>query len=298
MTNANGQLNAGNGQDNMNVSAFIDWISVTHKGTGDKGSPVPYGLPTFKTPEKAHNGYTVGFKYKTGVIEMYNPSRPSMGIHVIYSGKVLHHIQETYNVSRNEVLQFHTTLNGRVARIDYAVDIRNAGIDLNQLWYELENKNAITKSGHTRTQSGGNKGTTLYVGSRKTRKKMLRVYDKAKEQKDFASDYVRVELETRQDVARNSTRYYQDNGYSAMSILQMVRGFCDFPSYAAWNRCFMDEPSSIPVGDKSIGNTEKWLLEQVSPALARVLIDNPQFLDIFLADVARNFEYIHASTQE
>jgi len=221
-----------------------------------------------------------------------------MGLHVVYSGKVLENIQQTYGVSRDEILRFHTTLNGRASRIDYAIDLRDAGIDLNQLWYELENGRAVTKSAHTRTQSGNGKGDTVYVGSRKTRKKMLRVYDKAKEQQDFVSDFIRAELETRGDAARNSLRHYQDNDYSAAILVSMVRGFCDFPRVESWNSCFVEQPSKIPVGDKSIGNTEKWLLNQVAHAFARVLIDNPEFYEVFKQKVELEYNFLAAITTE
>jgi len=276
----------------LDVSAFIDWISVTHKA---KIAPVHDNLDKTFVPARGQNGYTAGKRYTTGVMEYWNPARPDMGVHIVYSGKVLAKIANDYGVSRDEILQFHTTLNGRVARIDFAVDIKNSGLDLNQLWHELENKNAITKSQHTRTQSGNNHGDTVYVGSRKSRKKLLRAYDKAKELGDFTADYIRVELETRSDVAKNASRLYQHEGYNAGTIIGMVKGFCDFPCVDSWNKCFMGDISKIPVGDKTIGNTEKWLLNQVSPALARVMVDNPEFFSVFIDDVKRNYEYIKKS---
>lgn len=277
------------------ISAFIDWISVTHKsGFNQKHA----NLDLTYQNARGINGYTVGKRYTTGVLEYYNPAQPRMGVHIVYSGKVLAHIADDYGVSRDEVLQFHTTLGGRIARIDYAVDIKNHNLDLTSLWEQLESGQAITKSSHSRTQSGKNRGDTVYVGSRKSRKKLLRMYDKAKELGDFVSDYKRIELECRADVARNSTNVYQNSGYKANVISGMVRAFCDFPLSKVWTSILNAEPEKIPVGDKTTGNTEKWLLEQVSPALARTMIDNPEFFSVFIADVQRNYDYIKSSQNQ
>jgi hypothetical protein len=287
MTSQLAQSDNGMMLEPKSVSAFIDWISVTHKGLGS--APMPDSLPKESVSSTGHNGYTSAKKYLTGVVEMLNPQRPDMGIHVIYSGKVLDTIQARYGVTRDEILRFHTTLAGRIARIDFAIDIRGYNLNLNTLWEQLEQGQAITKSSHTRTQSGYDKGDTVYVGSRKTRKKLLRAYDKAKETGDFVSDYKRVELECRQDVARNATALYQDNNYQTDTILAMVRSFCDFPLCDIWSSILTVNAEKIPVGDKSIGNTEKWLLEQVAPAFARALVSNPDFYEVFKDRV--EFEY-------
>lgn len=255
-------------------------------------------LPTEYTRTNGQNGYTSAKKYVSGVIEMVNPQRESMGIHVIYSGKVLQTISERYGVTRDEILRFHTTLGGRIARIDFAIDIRNYNLNLNDLWEQLEQGTAITKSSHSRTQSGKDRGDTVYVGSRKSRKKLLRAYDKAKEMGNFVDDYKRVELECRQEVARNATALYQHQNYQADTILAMVRAFCDFPLSDVWNTILTVDPEKIPVGDKAIGNTEKWLLEQVAPALARAYAGNPAIMDEFTKRVQYEYELLLSQTQQ
>lgn len=279
----------------MDVSAFIDWISVTHKRTGKH---LPEMLPSTHQTTGGRNGYTTGKLYTSGVVEMINPERPDMGIHIVYSGKVLQSIADNYGVSRDDVLRHHTTTGGRISRVDFAVDIVDSGLQLSNLWEQLENGSACTNSGHSRTQSGNDKGDTVYVGSRKSRKKLVRCYDKAKEQGDFVSDYIRVELETRQDVARNAAKMYQDNGYTGDTITGMIKKFVDFPDYKLWTEIFEAEPMKIPVAPSGDGQTETWLLKQVAPALARVLIEDGDFMVRFHEAVNFHMYKILQSTED
>lgn len=258
----------------MVTSAFIDWMSVTHKHSGNKLLNI---LPECTTKCTARNGYTLAYQSIAGVIMMQNPDRPDMGTHIVYSGKTLATCQDDFNVSRDNILRHHTTIGGRVSRIDFAVDIVDENLSLERLWDQLENKTAITRSSHSRTQSGNNRGDTVYVGSRKTRRKMIRAYDKAKEQHDFVSDYKRIELECRSDAARNSAELYQNSNYDAAAIVGMIRQVCDFPNDDNWSRLFESPLLKIPVAPPTSGETEKWLLKQCAPAMARTLLLDEQF---------------------
>lgn len=272
----------------METAAFIDWLSVTHFGSAEVAHHE--ALPNKNDVTTAHNGYTRAIKYSTGVLEMWCPERPKMGRHFIYSGKTLEHIQRAYHVTRDEILRFHTTLQGRISRCDFAIDVIGGRLDIDYCWNELEDGKANTKAAYSRTQNGQKRGYTLYIGSRKKRTKMLRIYDKAKEMGDFVSDYIRVELETRANVARNAIRIYQDNDYSPETITGMVLGFCDFGEYPLWQRALHAPPLKVPVGTHQTGATEKWLLNQCAPALAKVLLYNPSFADTFSAVVRHYVE--------
>lgn len=266
----------------MDVSAFIDWISITHKKNGNF---LPDGIPTTHKTSGGKIGYTHAKEYTSGVLEMINPERGDMGIHFIYTGKVLENLQSQHGITRDDILRQHTTNGGKLSRIDFAIDVKNSSFSIDTVWDNLENKTAVTKSTHSRTQNGNNAGYTVYVGSRKKRKKLLRVYDKAKEQKDFVSDYIRVELQLNGLVAREGAKMYQDNDYSTETIKSLIKGFADFPEYDTWNDVFNCECLKIPVGTAGDGQTETWLLKQVAPAMARVLIDNEDFIHKFYESV-------------
>lgn len=258
----------------METYAHIDWFSVTHKQ--------PFNLPNEMRENpiflSGKNGYSSVRQFSTGHMEMMNPNRPDMGIHVIYSGKTLENISSKLKISRDKIIEMHLSQGGKATRVDYALNIKNSGINMDNLWDALEDKQSTTKASHTRIQNGQDKGYTIYVGSKKKPKKLIRIYDKAKEMKDFTSDYLRVELQTNQQVARDGLNLYvgADDTYNAIN--GMIRHFCDFPNLKLWCDIFNHEPVKIPVETHMQGNTEKWLLEKVVPALAKVVFQNSEFM--------------------
>jgi hypothetical protein len=259
-------------------STFIDWISITHKQRGDN---LPEVMDRTHILSNGRNGYTESKLYLSGVIELMNPTRPDMGIHIIYSGKTLERVSQQTGMSRDDILSHHIGMGGKPSRIDYAIDIQSSGLDLDEIWENLEQKKAKTKSSHSRSQSGHGQGYTIYIGSRKTRKKMLRIYDKALEQRFDGVDYKRIELETRQDVAKNMCAMYVESNYSTDCIESAILGVCNFPEVGIWDYVFQCEPSKIPVAKSGNGDTETWLLKQVAPAMAKVLAYDPSFKERF-----------------
>ena len=255
-------------------SVFIDWISVTHKNHNDN---LPESMNRTHVLSGGRNGYTGGKMYLNGVIELMNPNRLDMGVHIIYSGKTLERVSQQTGMNRDDILAWHLATGGRPSRIDYAIDIQDSGLDLDEIWENLEQKKAKTRSLHSRSQTGHDQGYTIYVGSRKTRKKMLRIYDKGLEQKFDGVDYKRIELETRQDVCKNMCSIYAESGFNADSIESAILGVCNFPHVGIWDYIFKCKPSKIPVGKSGDGDTETWLLKQVAPAMAKVLAFDPSF---------------------
>lgn len=262
----------------METSAHIDWISVTHK---KHGNYLPEGIPTTHKATNGHNGYTQAREYTSGVLEMLNPERYDMGIHFIYSGKVLDNLERNHGITRDDILRIHTTTQGRLSRIDFAVDIIDSGFSIDTVWDMLENECVDTLASHSRIQKGKDRGYTVTVGSTKKRKKLVRIYDKAKEQKDWTQDFKRVELSLYGKSAVNGAKLYQDDNYSTDIVTGMIRKFCDFPEYPLWTEIFSGTPTKIPVGTHLEGQTETWLKTSVAPALARVLTDNPEFIHKF-----------------
>jgi len=259
----------------METSSFIDWISVTHK----RGENL---LPDFvnrsHSEGKGLNGYTICLNYTTGLKVLSNPSRPDMGTHIIYSGKTLENICKISGCTRDEILQHHIQLGGQLSRLDVTIDAIDSKLELEDLWQDLEKEKATTLSSHSRTQSGKGMGYTIYVGSRKTRRKMLRIYDKALEQKWDFVDHKRIELETRRDVARNLASIYIESDCDNSVIHGSIKGVCDFPDNDIFQQIIQSQSMKIPVLPSGDGDTETWLLKQVVPSMARVLDENPEFM--------------------
>src|SRR5574338_315610 len=226
--------------------------------------------------EKPMHGYRwqVVSVEKPGLRVMISPRNHEMGVHVQFAGSAL------AGQSVMDRLAYALDAGGRVTRIDVAVDVAQAW-NIPDL-YEL----ARDGSAKTRTKKfsliTSTEGTTFYAGSR-TSEKYLRIYDKAAQQKS-ARPWTRIELECKGDFASNIAKFLVVEGLP--SVPSVIRGFFDLPTVPVWNDV-MDshiEAVSLPRIERQ-SNTRGWLLEQVAPALAKYLENEPEFLQRFITRV-------------
>jgi len=268
----------------METFTHIDWISLTHSNL--EGDYYPESMNRDYIATKAMNGYTEAKLFRSGVIEMINPKYSKMGVHIIYSGKVLERLENESGIDRSYILAQHIMQGAKLTRLDIAIDVKDSGLNLDSLWQELEGKNAKTKSQHSREQKGCGKGYTVYVGSRKTRRKLVRIYDKATEMGWDNIDYKRIELEMRRDIARNAANSYLKSHFDNEYVKSIINGVVSFPDMPIWHEIMSNESAKIPVAESGNGNTEKWLMRQVAPPMARTLISNPEFAEKFNKQVS------------
>lgn len=261
----------------LQVSFTVDWIAATftkESGFGFVHSLTGYGAMKGVSTHGT-KGYDQGYEYENGVRVSWHSTREEMGVHVVLSGSCLRKLygQELH---WKDLFVRVAEKGGRTSRVDLAFDLKGS-----KLTSELLDKSALKPyKGKGRTpgfvklwSEGG--GWTTYVGSR-TSEKFLRIYDKAKEQKDYESDYVRVELETKGEVAHavgwNFARENMD------VCVQMARGLllgvADF-AIPAWERAFSGGVvgASFPQGKDK--DTFGWLIKQCVPALARQIAMRP-----------------------
>ena len=138
---------------------------------------------------------------------MGSSERHDMGIHVTYSARAIANAMVEFDCTQEQLL--HYLMRGaKLSRLDVCFDLQNSEIDIHSLYRDAKEGNV-----HTRSKSigfvesakiGREKGSqTLYIGSQKKRKKLLRVYDKG-EQLGLGIDLKRFELEMRGDIANNA----------------------------------------------------------------------------------------------
>jgi len=183
-----------------------------------------------------------------------------------------------------QLLTWVKECSGRTSRVDLAVDIKNGNI--NQA--DLCKQNRMPYKGKGRTPrwlpvGDEEDGWTWYIGSRQS-EKFLRVYDKAKEQKDHETDYVRVELECKGEVAHAVGHEFpaMEKTLCKAMACTLIRGTANIvhPSWA-WA---MDSESvvlTIPQGKER--DTFGWLVNVCAPALAKQIALHPNdgVLDTF-----------------
>jgi len=187
-----------------------------------------------------------------------------------------------------------------VSRIDlqqtYLVDFSVLGY-IQSLTPSPEYKTMLVMSKY-----GDNKGIGVYVGS-VTSDKRLRVYDKGaqiaaqtgKSVTDMYGDggLLRIELVLRKQVAQKALFAIVNGDREA--LYTSYRGECvkRIPQLEP----LMDmpiAPSGIDLVPEKLGRTEKWLIEQVLPALARVYMSNPAFYDEFMRQLAGRLTAVSA----
>jgi hypothetical protein len=177
-------------------------------------------------------------------------------------------------------------LEHKASRIDIAVTAENINMpyspsltpqdiarlaDSGQMVSRLKPDNGVTNSSV--------KLETAYIGSRLSRNRILRTYDKGVQLGDIADKIIRYELETRKN-AQGIVRAVAEGS----DIGGIVKRYVDFPTSIRWQR-IMNAPSvRMPQLETSLTTSEKeankranrwyWLMTSVAPALAKALVDD------------------------
>lgn len=277
----------------MNISSKMDFLELTVKQKSAQDSSLWY--PAFPAeafrwqPTHGTKWYDMAIKHHNGLLVMSNSKREEMGIHLIYSGQVLDAIRETVETDGWDILQYHVGAGHKVTRLDIAVDIKDAEFDVEDFKRAFYDGNCTTRArdGDYKDKPSGAK--TLYVGSTKRRKKLGRVYDKAKDL-DQSGWWLRAEYEIHQRSARAAAENLVESSDKHEQCVSLIRGFMDFPTIPLWNEALSAPPVKIDVPAHVQGNTEKWLLKQVAPALAREMLHNPEMLQRFWDAIMLNLD--------
>lgn len=225
-------------------------------------------------------GYSLASEYHDGRVLMFNPDRLDMGVHIVYSGSCLRNIVETYAEKLNayDLLQFHLAQGHTIARIDLCLDLRDSGLSIQALHNQCDARQHKTalKSHSIIT---GTQGTTLYIGSTKNRKRLMRIYDKAREQGLSGVDWIRIEASFYGIHAHSVAQWFN----SDQDVRPALRNICDFPNDAIWTKVFNGVSKleySIETVTRNM-STMAWLSRQVVPALARLQLEGHDLIFLY-----------------
>jgi len=265
------------GSGEFEVNFTIDWISVTvpigkelELLKGLYGEHVRDGIKA--APPKGYNQAT---EYEGGIRVAWNTKREEMGVHASMSGSSLRFLYAK-GIHWHDLFRVIAACNGRTSRVDLAIDIKNGGIKL----ADISEANLKPYKGKGRTPrflpvGTQEKGWSVYIGARQS-DKYLRIYDKAKEQKDYVSDYVRVELETKGEVAHAvGWNFAKISERECVGMARgLILGVADF-NLASWGRAFSGDivGFSLPQGKER--DTFTWLIKACAPALAKEIARRP-----------------------
>lgn len=255
----------------------IDWISATLP----KGDAKDFAIKGFlgrvvpSTKNKGMYGYTNTIHYETGAKRMYSTERLDMGEHFVFSGSCLANIWSSSGINPFSLLYTILDFNGRVSRIDFAIDVRFIELSVTKL-SSLSN---TAKKGAGRAPSrslvtSDNGGATHYVGSRSS-DKFLRIYNKSAQLGEDGF-WTRIELEMKGQTAHAvgwQASYLNEADFFAMCSGMIKSVFdCDDET---WKAALEGAGTKLDVPKPDKRDTMGWLLKSVAPAIARMLLENP-----------------------
>jgi len=263
------------------VSITIDWISATSHAYDRHKTYSSH--PSIRDWENwracdGRLGYDIGAKHTTGVTALSNSKRRDMGIHTIYTGKSIKRIERMYDTSGFDILKYHVESGHSIARVDIAVDFINCGLSVEEFANQWRLGNCVTRLRNcNEVRSLDNEGHTLYIGSQKKRKKLIRIYNKAVEQ-NVDINWVRVELQLMGRPATQLGKLWIDSGNDNEFLLRGIKSVVNFPTVKAWSDVF-EGITQVKIGSQSSekGDTRDWLFNQVIPALAREIVLDSEF---------------------
>jgi len=278
----------------MDVSYIIDWISATNHGVAPNHFRYIYPrIQNIAEYERTKGllGYDNVSKHRTGVLILRSTTRGDMGTHMIYSGKSLQRIRENYSTSAVDVLEYHVRNESKISRLDVAIDVFDSKLDIGQLKRAVELGEIDTtarKFPYIEDITSGAK--TLYIGSMTHRKKLVRIYDKAKEQGDMQRDWKRIELEVHGKPAHTLAKSVVFAN-TASAIAGAIKGYVNFPKNPVWDKIFKDfESFKIGSQDSGDSDTRDWLLNSVAKTLAKMQVIDDSITSDFMESVMKHYE--------
>lgn len=273
----------------METRLLIDWISATnHKPQTHLQYTAHPALHDWENWEITNgaNGYTIGAKHESGAKVYYNPDRKDMGRHIIYSGKVLERINQMYSINSMDVLKYHIETGHNIARIDIALDFVGSAVTVVDFQDAFVAGQSVTRLRSASViKSLTDRGHTFYIGSKKKRKKLIRIYDKSAEQNwDFPC--IRVELQL---MGKPATKVAIDaiRGDSVKAVLLgAIKDVIDFPLIQEWTNA-MENAENVNLGTEydGQGDTLTWLNGAVRTSIIKYAVLNMMWWTQFKLDI-------------
>lgn len=260
----------------MNTAWSIDWVSGTFKQEGVTDLDVRKALSFgYKHKQWAQVnpkfGYEAAFQHPFGHLVYANVYRPEMGVHVACGGRALREMAEA-GFPAPDLLKWIAEQNGKITRIDLAIDVWGVEIDPVALAKSPRVKDAPGSARKASAIENSEGGRTAYIGSRSS-DKFMRVYDKANEQGLKDTLWTRFELELKGDQARHAaaTMAGLPDADRPAFIKGLMRGLANFQDETY--QAVMDaEAVYLETTRKTSDSTYNWMMNTVARSLAALII--------------------------
>lgn len=259
------------------LTISLDWLSVTFKEYNHEARAFLDTYASFPSVQttKARHGYTDAIMDGCGTVTMWDIEYTSMGHHVQFSGSALRNIFECHGIQVDALLRSCANAGGRISRLDLAKDLSGEAIDLQAVHKSLEQGNLRGTARKYSRVTSNDGGDTIYIGSRQS-EKFIRIYDKAAESKLPGELWTRFEIETKSDVARAVASLLLSTSRWTAVFDELANGMLGDLTILKLGAFY--SLGEVPIGIPKItriGDREKWISDQVIPAVAKHWVDNP-----------------------
>lgn len=197
----------------------------------------------------------------------WNDSEGVTGSYVVLSGDEMAMVRQWHHMDDDTLLRRLARNAQSITRLDFAINV-TAG-DPAQCIEAFETHRCKTRvrSCLSMKKHGKAKGYTAYFGS-KNSEKMVRVYDKAAELKLLHQVLTRIELQVRKAPALTLAKTMIKHGVKVTGKSAM-RDFVDFPELDWYQQAVGDSEVEMNLTPSHESSFEKWLTQQVLPAIAK-----------------------------
>lgn len=274
-------------KQNVFSSQKLHWIEGTFKSR--TAINVPSILTQQRTETRPLNGYAVGTVYEDGRRLDVHPGRPEMGSHMTWNGTACDNIP----MDQIDLIAYLQAANFSFTRLDLAIDAIGFNLKAKHATRELKYHRCKTRAKTSdRRDDPRQVGYTQYIGKMSS-EICLKLYDKAAEM-GIDADYTRIELTVRKRRADKAAREI----VRGTDFRSLVVAYADFPSWREWKRVMASTPVKLP-SQRTETNTQRWLLDQCAPSLARVIHLDPRgdFFARFTEEVTRQIGYLSNNRQ-
>lgn len=255
----------------------LDYIAITLKKYDDS----IFGTEKKRLERSPNKNYNVAYYTDNDALVMMSTKDSRVGTHVICSGNCLN-ILRGEGHGDMELSEYIMSLRCNITRVDIAVTSEFTGTG----WHELlphdiarmamDGKLESRLKPDNHVASPELKIDTAYIGSRKSRNRIFRSYDKGLELDLEKYKIIRYELET-----RKNAKSIVNAVASGLDIGGIIRRYVDFPSCDLWRDIMNSDSVEIPHIESSLTQDEKdfiersnrwhWLMTSVAPAMAKAL---------------------------
>jgi len=281
--------------------ASVDWLSMTFHdkrlqfaasvaGNGNNEQIRWLWAVGSYRPGVSCLGYDLVFRDDFGTVFMMSQKREDMGTHVVLSGATLDALENSLQLTPVKILSWSLDKGAVIKRLDAALDVKESGLKVGTFAGYVEKGRFLSraKSGRRVYELTGH-GDTVYLGSRSSLR-MLRVYDKAAEQR-LEIDWLRFELESKGAAAMRACRALYGSESPERVLGWLVRDFVQFPDCAEWEKI---TGTFLGVTKPELShetNTDLWLYNIVARSLARRVFESgTSVLENFLSCVKGSYD--------